>query len=177
MPREKSYRPGLRRHGIKHMDTPTEIKQLKQKTNYTCGPASLRYVFHKHGVELTEEKISKEAGATAKHGIDPNELVRYAHEKGFKAESLSHPDGKKFLSMLNFLSNSGISVIVDYLAGNTLDDGHYVVFLGFSKGKVKIWNPSGGNEEMLSKDYFLSHWKDTNKANKLFKNLAVLIYK
>lgn len=159
------------------METPITDKKLKQTTNYTCGPAALRYVFAKSDLKLSEETIAKESGANPKNGIDPKDMARYAKRNGFHAETITHPDPEKYLSMLDFLVKTGMSVIVDYLAGNTEDDGHYVVFLGLSKGKIKIWNPSGGNEQLLDKEYFVKHWRDKTKNDQPFKNLAILIHK
>ena len=150
-------------------------EQLQQNTNYTCGPAALRYIFDKYGLKLSEEKITKGTGASKENGVDPSALAVYAKKKGFWAESLTHPNGKRFLKFLYAVRKLGFSVIVDYSAGDLYEDGHYVVFLGLSNGKIKVWDPALGKDEFLTKDYFISHWKDILRSGKKFKNLAILI--
>ena len=147
---------------------------LKQQRDGWCGPAALSFALLKLGKKVSQEQIAKDLHV-GKNGIDPKPLVDYIKSHGFTAKEFSDKDPKETINVLSGLVKRGHAVLVDYLAGNTNEDGHYVVFQGKQGNKILVWDPQYGENKPLSQDYFISHWKDFTSHDTMFKNWAVSI--
>lgn len=58
----------------------------RQHTDYTCGPAALRWVLAHYGYQVSEETISQRAGTTER-GTSLDGLMRAAQALGFDAQA------------------------------------------------------------------------------------------
>lgn len=143
-----------------------------QKKDGWCGPASLSYGLMKQGIEKSQEEIVKSTDTTVKDGVDPNPLIRYINSLKLETKVLEGEDADKTLEdMANFLYFD-YSVIVDYLAGNSFEDGHYVVVEDIDDDDMYIWDPSGGKHTKLDRKEFIKKWKDRTESGKLLKHWA-----
>jgi ABC-type bacteriocin/lantibiotic exporter with double-glycine peptidase domain len=150
-----------------------------QKKDGWCGPASLSYALMKQGIDISQEKIAKDTDTTVKDGVDPNPLIRYVNTLKLQTKVFEGKNADETLENITHFLYFGYSCIVDYLAGNSIDDGHYVVVEDIDGKDIRIWDPSGGKHSTLSRDYFIKHWKDRTENEKLlhhwafcFKNLT-----
>ena len=147
---------------------------LKQKKDGWCGPAALSFALLKQGKFFSQEEIARETGTTVTSGVDPAPLVTYVKSKGFTPIVKKNDNPSDTLRQLSVLVGKGRSVIVDYLEGNSYNDGHYVVFQGTLNGKVLLWNPETGKVEHIKKETFIQHWKDKTENGTVFKNWALI---
>lgn len=144
-----------------------------QKKDGWCGPASLSYALMKQGVDIPQEEIVKKTDTTVSEGVDPNPLVRYIRSLNMDIKVFDGESADETLENLVEFLYFGYSVIVDYLAGNSLEDGHYVVVEEIDDDYIEIWDPSGGVHKNLDKFDFVKHWKDRTESGKLLKHWAL----
>ena len=133
-----------------------------QKKDGWCGPASLSYALKKQDIEKSQEEIVKATDTTVKDGVDPNPLVRFVNSLDLDTKVFNGKSAEETLEEMTHFLYFGYSCIVDYLDGNSMEDGHYVVVEDIGD-KIKIWNPSGGKHEELDRVEFIKKWKDNIK--------------
>ena len=115
------------------------VRPRKQRTSWTCGPASLRTIFNHYGVKVSERELVDE-GSIGKDGTCIKTMRMLARRHGFT-----------FYSKLNATTDDlkywllkEIPVLVcyqDWGAPNG-NNGHYAVVSGISRTHVRIADPS-----------------------------------
>lgn len=151
------------------------MNPLQQKKDGWCGPAAVSFALLKLGKYIPQEKIAKETETSIKKGVDPFPLVSFIKSQGFKTNVYSDKDPNATLSTLGVLAKRGNSILVDYLAGNSMDDGHYVVLQSVQGEKITVFDPQLGENKELTKSYFLRHWRDRTDSGRILKNWALVI--
>ena len=148
-----------------------------QKKDGWCGVAALSFALHQQGVEVSQEDLAKETRIDEK-GIDPEPLEKIAQNHGMKTEVLEGGNPEKTLALLDNYRQQGWSIILDYLAGNNIrQDGHYVDLLEVNPHVLRIFNPSGGKEEVRDRESFIAHWRDMKEDGKKFRYYALIMKK
>lgn len=156
-------------------------KDLRQSTNYTCGPACVRYILEQFDIHVSERTVSEAVHATPEFGVDPLFITAYFINQGIPVEELKQEEGEdidinRYLATLQEYLDDGKMILVDYLAGDDLDeDGHYAVLLDINGQNVTIWDPSLGEEKSLTLPYFVDHWKDTDRNGEIFRKWALVV--
>lgn len=148
-----------------------------QKKDGWCGPAALSYALKELGITKTQEEIAKKSGTTTKNGVDPNALRDLAREYGLKVKTMSGGNPSNTLATLKKEKINGSSILLDYLMGDSMADGHYVVYEKSNNGKIQLKDPATGKEKIINQAYFISHWKDTLISGKPFKYWAMVLTK
>jgi len=143
-----------------------------QKKDGWCGPASLSYALKKQDIEKSQEEIVKATDTTVKYGVDPNPLVRFVNSLDLDTKVFSGKEAEETLEEMTHFLYFGYSCIVDYLDGDSMEDGHYVVVEDIGD-EIKIWNPSGGKHEELQREKFIKKWKDRTESGKLLTHWAL----
>ena len=156
---------------------PKPIKVYAQQKDGWCGVAALQYALAEQGVEVTQENLVKETGTTQSEGVDPKPLAATARKHGMQVHIIEGQSLKKTLELLKFYKDNDYSIIIDYLAGKSIDDGHYVVVLKILSDKLEVYDPSNqGSTKMINQDYLIDHWIDKNKNGEIIKRFALVIY-
>lgn len=153
------------------------MNDYEQKKDGWCGPASLSYALMKQGIDISQDEIAKETETTVKDGVDPAPLVKFVEKQKLDTKVFRGEEADRTLENLTYFLYFGYSCIVDYLAGDSLNDGHYVVVEEIDDDEIKIWDPSGGVHDEIDKDKFIKHWKDKTENGKVFKNWALCFRK
>ena len=143
-----------------------------QKKDGWCGPATIAYGLMKQGIEKTQEEIVKATDTTVEDGVDPNPIIRYINTLKLDTKVLEGKDAETTLEEIAHFLYFDYSVIVDYLDGSGLEDGHYVIVEDVDEDTISIWNPSGGEHEELKRDDFIKKWKDETKSGKILNHWA-----
>jgi len=128
------------------------LKPFRQTPGY-CGPAALKIVLEFFGKKISETKLAKMAGATAKKGTGVAGLIKTARKLGFEVwskQNSSLAEAAKFLKL-------GLPIIIHWFPE---DDGHYSVICGMTKNKIFIADPQFGKIKTISKREFLRRWFD-----------------
>ena len=155
------------------------LKSRKQKTNYTCGPASLRTIFNYYGVKVSEEELIL-LGDIGEEGTDFQTMKYLAHEYGFSfygRTATNIDDIKKYL-------NKKIPVLVCYQMGeNNGNNGHYSVVYDLDDSFVYLADPANwteGDKKKYSEnrkmriDTFIEHWWE-DEGTKIVKLWLAII--
>ena len=147
-----------------------------QKEDGWCGPAALSYALKKYGKVISQEQIVKETETTINGGSEPWDLKKSVEKHGCIGKILPNEDREKTIEIIEFLTSTGIPVLIDYLDGNTIEDGHYAVIDTIHGEDISLFNPSSG-KEVIEKNWLFKRWKDVNENGKVFKNWAMAIMK
>lgn len=149
-----------------------------QKEDGWCGPAVLSYALHEQGVEVPQEKLVKETHTTKGDGVDPYPLEECAQEHGMDTHVIRGGNPKDTIEILKFYIKNGWSVILDYLAGDSYEDGHYVLLRDVTNEGLRVFDPSnGGSEKALDRENFIEHWKDKDEEGDVLKYFALCLTK
>ena len=126
---------------------------FRQKTEYTCGPATLEMVFKFFGLKLKEKSIARIAKTNEKDGTNHSGLINTARKEGFYCfvhEYAHLSDIQRFLE-------EGLPVIVHYTEPES-EIGHYAVVVGLSKWEVILNDPWDGRGFRIGKKEFVERW-------------------
>lgn len=144
------------------------LPDVRQQTNYTCGPVALQAVLGYYGEEHFEEDLAELCGADPEEGTPPDRLVRAARELGFQAEVRQNMT----LADLEQSIADRVPVMIAAQAWrdedqkqipweNLWDSGHWMVVVGLDKDKVYFEDPSIlGSLGEIPREEFLQRWHD-----------------
>ena len=129
-----------------------------QQKDAWCGPAALSYVMDRQGISVSQSELAKKLH-TNEDGTDENDIIRVAHEYGFRTVFMEGVDPDGILNDLTRYVQNQNFPIVDYIMGDNLyDDGHFSVITGITNWKIVLWNPQLGREEVRSRKGFIKNW-------------------
>ncbi|MBC7541285.1 MAG: C39 family peptidase [Candidatus Sericytochromatia bacterium] len=123
------------------------IPDVRQATDYTCGPSALQAVLADWGIEAQESELATAANATPAMGASRFALAKVARSHGLKA-TITTGFG---LPALEVHLRRGIPVIVSIRAwrdkpttnwATDWDDGHHIVVVGYDKDRIYVEDPS-----------------------------------
>ena len=132
------------------------IPYHKQKTEWTCGPASMRMVLDSLGIKKSEKELIKL--------LDTNEIQGTLH-KSFPelAEkfNLNYIVGRKnsTLEQLDNLQEQDYRIIVSYFIPED-NFHHYAVLKEVDPKKIHLLDPWFGENTEYSIDNFNRNWHD-----------------
>lgn len=129
-----------------------ELTPLKQNTDYSCGPISLKMVLNKYGVKKSEKELIKLCKARSGYGCDPDDIVRAAKEVGCKA--MCKQDSS--LNELRKFCREDIPVIVDWFSPEVC--GHYSVVVGIDEKDICLADPYLGKIRKMDVNEFENRW-------------------
>lgn len=137
-----------------------------QKHKYDCGPAALRAVAEYFGVDLDQDDFIKFCDAGERKGTHPEDLAKVAKALGLHATIKQHMTLEE---LLHHVTREHPVICAIQAWGNRknydhLEDGHYVVAMGFDPKKktVLFQDPSmhDGSRGEIPYDEFVRRWHD-----------------
>ena len=156
-----------------------EVKARKQLNSWSCGPASLRTIFHFYGVNVSEQELIDD-GDIGEEGTGFQTMRMLTRKYGFSfysAHKGSLDDIKKWLS-------KGIPILVCYQEGEPNgNNGHYSVVNGIDDSFIHIADPSNYFEGDLKKfaeprkitiEKFLNHWWEIDHGTKVRRWYSII---
>lgn len=156
------------------------VRPRKQRTSWTCGPASLRSIFYHYGYSVSEQELVIE-GEIEEEGTDFKTMRKLARSHGFKFYSKENgtiDDLKKWL-----LKEIPILICYQDWGKPNGDNGHYAVLTGLSKTHVVISDPSNywegdgakfASSKKMAIDNFLKRWFEIEDGVKVKHWFAVI---
>ena len=160
--------------GSVRQEIPEEIRIVQKKDGW-CGPAVLSYALAEQGMIVHQDDLAESMHVTMAHGVDPKELEKEAEKRGMSVDMIEDKDSQKTLDILDEAIDNGKSVIVDFLDGDSKEDGHYVLYQGRSEGNIHSIDPQTAKMRDIPEAYFIRHWKDTTISGKIFKRWAMIM--
>jgi len=142
------------------------VPDVRQATDYTCSASALQAVLAYYGVELREDVLARELGATPEDGAPPEAIVRVAAAHGLVAAKREHMTIEDLAAQLA----QGHPVIVEMQAwsdkprtswADDWDDGHYAIVVAIDGDRLVFEDPSVlGSRAVLSRKEFEERWHD-----------------
>lgn len=125
-------------------NTSTGVAPYLQKQANTCGLAAISYFLSRYGVACTEEQLYARVKLEEK-GVDMLQMIKVLKEFGF--------DGKGAKVTFDSLPSMKMPTIA------FMNENHYVVILGISKGMVTVFDPSPEKGVVqYDEEVFLTIW-------------------
>jgi hypothetical protein len=148
------------------------VPDVRQATTYTCSASALQAVLAYYGVEMREDELATELGATVADGAPPEAIVRVAVAHGLSAakrENMTIDDLAAEVA-------KGHAVIVELQAWSDAprtswvddwEDGHYAIVVAVDADELVLEDPSVlGSRAVLSRKEFDERWHDIDGAHK-----------
>lgn len=140
------------------------LPKSRQQTSYSCGAVCLRSIAKYYDKDLEDEKDFIELCNSGKiKGTHPEDLVKAAIKLGLHAEMKEKMSLKDLFSLVK----NKIPVIVAIQAWgkknqyNKLQDGHYVITIGFDDNNVYFEDPSSDKvRRHIPIEEFYKRWVD-----------------
>jgi predicted double-glycine peptidase len=142
------------------------VPDVEQATDYTCSASALQAVLGYYNVDLPEQLLATELGATPADGAPPDAILRVARAHGLAAEVR---DGTTRADLAAELADRH-PVIVDLQAwadappkswADDWADGHYVVLVAIEGTSYVFEDPSlAGKRAVLPGDELDQRWHD-----------------
>jgi len=157
----------------------SNVKSRPQKTDFSCGPASLRSIFYYYGVSVSEKELI-DFGNIGEEGTDFATMRKLANEYGFSFWSTY----KGTIEDLKRWLNKKIPVLVCYQLGNPSGhNGHYSIVYGIDNKYIWLSDPSNyyegdgkkftENRKMTIKK-FMKHWFEYDNGIKYQKWFSII---
>lgn len=162
----------LRRRTYREAGRRLALPNVRQTTDYTCGPASLLAVFRYFGVarHLGEMDLAKQAHTNSDVGSDSSALVRVARRHGLDATLRT----RMTVDDLARHTRAGRPVLVLYQAWadtpatadyTSYDSGHFSVVIGVDADNVYLQDPwIKGARGVLSRQEFQRRWHGMERS-------------
>ena len=158
------------------------VPHVRQRTNYSCGPACLASVLAFHGKAVDEATLIRRTGATPEDGLSPAAIAKFLRRSRY-----SHKQQQRMtLALLRAYVDRGWPVIVAYQAwphkpsetdlGRSWDHGHYSVCVAVVDGRVCLVDPSSKRpRRWLDADKFIASWRDIENSGRIYRRWGVAV--
>ncbi len=149
-----------------------------------CGPASLKIVLDRYGINKSERELSVLCNKKKQLGVDDKAIKSAAESFGFKVKIEDFSD---FQSIAVWLKK-GVPVIVDWFSrgrsscsDQAVSDGHYSVVAGLDDKFIYLQDPEIGKIRKVGREDFMTVWFDFRgkyiKSNELIIRQIIAIYR
>lgn len=131
-----------------------------QKTDYTCGPASMRMALASLGIKQTEQALVKQLKTNAEYGTLFKNMIAFVKKLKFRyktGQHLRYPELRELL-------NDRWQVIVCYYLLREKSD-HYAVVRKISHKRIYLSDPGFGRNRSFSLGHFRKIWKTVQKPD------------
>lgn len=166
------------RHWFESLNLPKVIQSHK----FDCGAAALRAVCQYYGVGPDEEDDYIKLLGTTEDGTEPEDIARVASQLGLKAAIKTGLtlDNLKYCLARKTPVICAIQAWGDEEEYDQLQDGHYVVAIGFDDQYIFFEDPSMKSIERgrLLHDDFVKRWIDTRiGSQERLEHLGIIFWK
>ncbi len=117
----------------------SDYNHFLQTTSWTCGPAALRFILSRYGIEITEDKLAKLSETQMNVGTTLLGLKQSAESLGLKAR------GQRW-NWARLMQEK--NPVLAYIS-----DSHYVVILASDAKTVTFFDPGSGKATHNRKDF------------------------
>ncbi len=136
------------------------LRNFRQTTDYTCGPACMKMIYKLYGEDVDEMELASSVGTSPIYGTNVRQIKKYLRStKKFYVEcSIDANKNKSKFQRLEHIEetvSSGVPVMVEWITWG----GHWSVVVGSTENNLIISDPYDG-EYQIDKEKFLSMWFD-----------------
>jgi len=141
---------------------PATLPDIRQRSNFDCGPAAMRSILAHYGIERTQEELIQDLGTTVADGTDLARITDYADACGLQVARYS----RATIDDLRRLTAWGWPCLVPIQSSGSsrvdqeqLAAGHYVVVTAVEGDSVIYQDPLAGPRR-LNVHEFANLWYD-----------------
>ncbi|MEK6918735.1 MAG: C39 family peptidase [Nanoarchaeota archaeon] len=133
----------------------------KQKTDYTCGPASLKMILEFFGIKKPEIILAHQAHTKKKTGTTHEQMINLVRREGLYC----YVHNQSNINTIKHFITAGLPVIISFK--NPEDkEGHYAVAIGYNKGIIILNDPWNGKNFKIDDKVLKKFWVSENKGKK-----------
>ena len=157
-----------------------DFPQVRQSNEYSCGAAVVRAVLAYYGKDIKEEDLMDKLSTSETYGTDPNNIISYLKKNKLKVDCISFMTIEKLKSYID--KKIPVIVLIQAWADDkeeykeTLDNGHYVVVIGYTNNKLFFEDPSIYERGYLTYNEFESRWKDVSRDGTIYRKYGIAVY-
>ena len=157
-----------------------DFPQVRQSNEYSCGAAVVRAVLAYYGKDIKEEDLMDKLSTSETYGTDPNNIISYLKKNKLKVNCISFMTIEKLKSYVD--KKIPVIVLIQAWAADkkeykeTLDNGHYVVVIGYTNNKIFFEDPSIYERGYLTYNEFESRWKDVARDGTIYRKYGMAVY-
>lgn len=158
-----------------------EFPELRQTYNYDCGASALQSILIYYGYNVREDEIMKIAGTTSENGTSPAGIEKIAKKYGLKV----HKDVNMTVNDLIHYIDRGYPVMMPIQAwpedsedmdySLDMDDGHWVICIGYSPDKLYFEDPSSVVRATIDRDKIDARWHDADENLEKLEHFGIVI--
>ena len=155
------------------------IPEVRQSTNYTCGPSVMLSILGSYDIESREDKLSILMN-TNKNGTEFSGFIKVAEKYNikYKYDSFTIEDIKSFIdneypcivALQAWSSNNN----TDYT--KSFEHGHYVIPISYDENKIYFEDPSVIGLTYLTFEEFKNRWHSLGEDQKTKKYNEAIIF-
>lgn len=156
-----------------------DIPDTRQTFNFDCGAKAAQTILAYYGHDVREDKLIKFLDTTTE-GTDVKDILKL-----FKKFGLHVVEGQLTVEQLREAVDNGWPVLMpiqawvdDLLQTNwvgDLDDGHYVIAIGYRNGDIVFEDPAAFEKQFLPEDELEERWHDYDKDGSKYDHYGVIV--
>lgn len=136
-----------------------------------CGPAALSWAAEQLGIKVSQAELAKIMGTTKEDGTSPEQMLVGAFAIGLFAIAKENCT----MEGVGSVRAAGAEVIVDWMAGDPPDSGHYSCVEYVDRHHIALNDSElGGQIRIFDKDNFDSRWFDYEGEKEVTKWAMIL---
>lgn len=154
--------------------------ETRQATVFSCGASAVQSVLYYYGIEKREDELAESLGTSEEEGVTVGPIIEF-----LRGCDLRVCAGEMTLDHLKSWIDAGVPVILmvqawadgdcDY--SSALDEGHYVVAIGYDDERVIFDDPSLlGNRGFMTFDELESRWHDIDEGDQVLDHYGVAVW-
>ena len=157
------------------------MPDVRQSTNYTCGPTVMLSILTSYNIESREDTLSKLMNTT-ENGTEFSGFIKIAEKYNVKYEhkTFTISDIKSFID-----NNYPSIILIQAYANNkkinyitSFENGHYVIPIDYDKDKIYFEDPSVINRiSYLTYKEFEDRWHGLDENNEKIYNEGIVFLK
>jgi hypothetical protein len=153
-----------------------DFPEVRQSTDYTCGPSSVQAILYYYGISLGEDQLSELLKTDDNNGTQPKNIIQCCREMGLSAIDKQ----KMTINDIKYYLSRKIPILVVYQAwGDNLsgwDSGHYSVIIGLVGDNIIFEDPSLIGKGYIPIKEFMERWHDVDSTGKVYNRYGIMIY-
>lgn len=153
----------------------THVNTIKQPTDATCGPATIKHALAIFGKRRSVPYLAKLC-KTSRNGTTTKNMIKALNSLGLSVLSVKHATLHHIMSSLKYSPNKQRAVIVDYLYDTepdspdepVWDSGHWAAVSSFSarSSKIIMFDSLTGKKKSYNWCDFRDRWKGYDLVKK-----------
>ena len=165
-----------------HEQVMIPVHGADQQKKFDCGPGALRGIAKLFGHTRSQKEMIRMTDAGKRKGTHPEDLVKAARQLGMNAVMKENMTLDELLAQLR-LGRPVICAVQawgDRKDYHKLEDGHYIVAIGYNNNEILFEDPSmhNGKRGKMAYAEFMRRWfdKEAYADNKFKPHLGIIIW-